>query len=89
MKEFRTPEEIDADRHVFDLVMMDQHWRGQNQDSDSFPLEANGPALWAIRNYYLGKKHPTKYPEHAQNLKQYKQEMSKEAPHLSNYIDPQ
>ena len=88
MKETRTQEEINADSHLYDLIMLDQDWRREEENSESFPLEANGKALSAIRNYYLGMKHPDRYPQHANMLKQYKQQWMEEVPHLSAFIDP-
>lgn len=88
MKEERTIEEINADAHIYNLVNMDQTWRSQNQNAKTFPLEANGVALWAIRNYYLGVKHPTQYPQHASKIQDYKNQWMQEVPHLSAFVHP-
>ena len=85
MKDTRSPEELAADRHVYDLVMLDQDYRSKG--GESFPLESNLYALTALRNYYLGTKHPQKYPEHAQKVPSYKNILVQEAPHLTGFFD--
>ena len=84
----RTPMEKNADQHVYDMVEMDQKFRSENPTTRTFPLEYDGHALTAIRNYYLAVKDPKNYPQHVQNMKSYMDLIKRSLPHLSNHIHP-
>jgi hypothetical protein len=86
MKDTRPKEIIDADRHVMALISADQDHRRYGGGTP--PIENNREALYAIRHYYLGKKHPELHQEHAKNLEKYRETVEKAFPHLVGFLIP-
>ena len=82
----RTQEELNADRHVLSLMDLDEDHRRKHPESH--PLEYDHQTLLAIRNFYLGKLHGDKYPEHAAELEKNKKQVELQHVHLVGDLIP-
>jgi len=86
MTDDRTPEEKNADVHLYDMIMADNRHRNEMKITNTLPLEYNMDVLLALRNHYLGSKHPQLHPQHAKDLKTYENIISKNFSHLKPYL---
>jgi len=82
----RTQEELNADRHVLSLMDLDEDFRRKYPQSP--PLEYDHKTLLAIRNFYLGKLHGDKYPEHAAELRKNQDQVERTHVHLVGDLIP-
>jgi len=86
MTDDRTPEERNADAHLYDMIMADNKHRNEMKITNTLPLEYNMDVLLALRNHYLGSKHPQLHPDHAKELKTYESTINKNFSHLKPYM---